>query len=55
MKKIVVQLTFEDEGEKITELALDGIFKAFAALDITPDVRSKDYDDEVGGPVIYFP
>lgn len=55
MKKIVVQLTFEDEGKKITKLALDGILRVFAELDITPGVATEGYTDEYGGPVIYFP
>lgn len=59
MKKIVVQLTFEDEDGKITQAIENGnilfVLSALAELDITPPASFKEYDDEYGEPVIYFP
>jgi len=56
MKQTAFLLTFEDpEDDEVIQQLIDNIQSAFADEDLTPDITCKDYDDEHGGPVIYFP
>lgn len=55
MKKTAILLTFDREDCPEWAKAIDAILTSFTELGITPTVSVEEFEDEFGGPVIYFP
>ena len=55
MKKTAILLDFEAAPASHNDRIFDAICEALAGLGIEGSMTLKDYDDEYGGPVIYFP
>jgi hypothetical protein len=55
MKKTAILIDFAKELEGTNDRIFDEIFAALRERGIEPTITFKEYDDEHGGPVIYFP
>ena len=55
VKKTAILVTFDKEPTGTNDRIFDAIFTALGKLGIKPTVEVKEYDDDHGGPVIYFP
>lgn len=53
--KTVIQITFDKEATGTNDRIFDEINTVLRERGIHAEIRFEDYDDEYGGPVIYFP
>ncbi len=55
MKRTAFLLTFDKEPTGTNDRIFDALYEALKGLGVTPEVNVEEYEDDHGGPVIYFP